>query len=195
MVNQAKGKRPRKLSFEAKVSIAIAVLLAFGLLTGPPIWWKLTPWGKPAQAANGPSAGSVAPTPTGPSPSKATVPNLPPGVVGMSGGCDGYQVFAQNRWDPRGAVARAAPNITARITDRFGRNESMIVDGWVHGRPAYPTNTAPWNSDIWLHLADDSGWVSFAGVRETPVSYDPTGLSKNGGTPVPTPGKCRGAVQ
>jgi hypothetical protein len=72
---------------------------------------------------------------------------------------------------------------------------SIAVDEWVHSRPAYPTNSAPWNSDVWFHLADNSGWVSFAGVRATPVKHDPTGEDPDGGTPAPTSGRCEGSVR
>jgi hypothetical protein len=116
----------------------------------------------------------------------------PNGVTGFSGGCDAFQIFAQNRWDPYGTAVRAQPNVLSPKVSGFAPNQSIAVDGWVHSRPAYPTNSAPWNSDIWFHLADQSGWVSFAGVRATPVSRDPTGLA-DGGPPAPTPGNCEGA--
>jgi hypothetical protein len=116
-------------------------------------------------------------------------------VVGMSGGCEPFQVFAQNRWQPYGAAVREQPNVLSTQTTSFPGNMSISVNGWVHSRPAYPTNTAPWNNDVWYHLTDGAGWVAFAGVRATPVRRDPTGLSKNGGTPAPISASCEGAVQ
>lgn len=148
---------------------AIAVVLTVAAASSAPWWWQDTPW--------------------------ASKDRVLPGVTGMSGGCDAYQVFTQNRWAPVGTVVRAAPNIASNRVGGYAANQSIFVDGWVHSRVAYPTNTAPWNSDIWFHVSDDSGWVSFAGVRATPVTYDPTGLSPDGGTPAVTPGTCQAAVQ
>lgn len=156
----------QRLSHDGKVSIWLTLVVAVLGASSAPWWWKYTPLGD-----EGP----------------------PPGVIGFSGGCDAFQVFAQNRWNPYGTAVRAAPNVTSKKVGGFAPNESIAVDGWVHSRPAYPTNTAPWNNDVWFHLADQAGWVSFAGVRATPVSQDPTGLSKNGGPPAPTNGKCEGA--
>jgi hypothetical protein len=119
----------------------------------------------------------------------------PPGVVGFSGGCDAFQVYAQNRWQPYGAVVRAQPNINSKVESHLPGNFAIDVNGWVHSRPAYPTNTAPWNSDVWFHMADDSGWVSFPGVRAAPVGEDPTGQSPQGGIPVPTSATCEGSIQ
>jgi hypothetical protein len=159
-----------KLSTEAKVGLAATIVVAVLAASSGPWWWQYTPWGK-------------------------SRPQLPPGVVGFSGGCDAFQVFAQNRWDPIGTVVRAQPNVNSKNVGTYGPNQSITVNGWVHSRPAYPTNTAPWNSDIWFHVADDSGWVSFPGVRAAPVAHDPTGLDPYGGTPAPTSGSCEGAVQ
>lgn len=148
--------------------IWVGIVIAVVTMSSAPWWWQYMPWEH----------------------------RLPEGVTGMSGGCDAYQVFAQNRWDPVGPVVRAAPSITSKIVSiQYGANQSIAVNGWVHSRAAYPTNKSPWNSDIWFHVADDSGWVSFAGVRETPVGHDPSGLSPDGGPPAPTPGNCQGAVQ
>jgi hypothetical protein len=115
-------------------------------------------------------------------------------VLGMSGGCESFQAFAQNRWTPVGTTVREAPNVLSGSVRTFPPNMSIAVNGWVHGRPAYPTNTAPWNNDIWFHLADNLGWVSFAGIRAYPTSFDPTGLA-DGGPAVATSPACAGAVQ
>lgn len=121
--------------------------------------------------------------------------SAPPGaVVGFSGGCATYQIFAQNRWDPVGTAVRAQPNVLSAQEGSFPANMSIAVNGWVHGAPAYPTNAAPWNSDIWFHLADGAGWVSYPGVRAYPVSFDPTGQAE-GGPAAPTPSQCQGAMQ
>lgn len=184
----------RRLSHEFKVNLIVTLIITVLAAGSAPWWWKYTPWAGPDPVASSTPTPALTPTSSS-SPTASASSSLPPGVLGMSGGCDGFQVYAQGRWDARGAVVRAAPNKEAKIVDRFAVNESMIVNGWVHSRPALPMNTSPWNSDIWFHMSDDSGWVSFPGVRERPVNYDPSGLSKDGGTPAPTLGKCRGAIQ
>lgn len=156
---------PPEFKFGLVISLVLTVLAA----SSAPWWWRYMPW--------------------------EGDDSLPAGVTGFSGGCDAFQVFAQNRWDPVGTVVRASPNVTANRVGSFRPNYSITVNGWVHSRPAYPTNTSPWNSDVWFHLADNSGRVSFPGVRATPVAHDPTGLSKFGGTPAPTARRCEGSVQ
>lgn len=113
----------------------------------------------------------------------------------MSGGCAPFQVYAQNRWAPYGTAIREQPNVLSTQVGSEPGNMSLSVNGWVYGRAAYPTNTPPWNSSVWYHLADGAGWVSFPGVRATPTAPDPTGLSKDGGAPAPTPANCQAAVQ
>jgi hypothetical protein len=117
-----------------------------------------------------------------------------PEVAALAGGCSGYQLYAQNRWAPTGAAVRVAPGPDAKKVNGFAGNEVVTVDGWVHGKVALPTNTAPWNSDIWFHLSDGSGWVSFPGLRSAPNSTDPTGRSPDGGIPPATPPDCQGHV-
>ncbi len=158
-----------ELSKEAWIGLGAAVFLAVATATSAPWWWP--------SDHHTPTALSTSPS------------------VGMSGGCAPFQVFAQNRWAPVGTAIRVAPNVQSEQAGSFPGNMSISVDGWVHGRPAYPTNTAPWNSDVWFHLTDGAGWVSFPGVRATPVGYDPTGLSANGGTPAPSSPSCEGAIQ
>lgn len=114
-------------------------------------------------------------------------------VIGFVGGCEPYLLHAQNRWSPWGAKIRAAPDSGAQRVGRLGGNELVQVDGWVHGDVPYPHNSLPWNGDIWFHLADDSGWVSFAAVRELPTSRDQTSLDPYGGEPPPMPAVCQGA--
>lgn len=112
----------------------------------------------------------------------------------FSGGCGGYQLYAQNRWNPVGAAIRSAPDPLARKVGGFSPNEVVPVNGWVRAKVAYPTNPAPWDSDVWFHLADGGGWVSFAGVRGAPSDFDPTGRSPDGGIPAATPASCQGTL-
>lgn len=126
-------------------------------------------------------------------------PTVPPvtvsEVVGFSGGCEPFRVIAQNRWKPYGTAVRAGLTVSATKIGSFAPNEPIYVDGWARGDVAYQYNSSPWNSNIWFHLADDSGWVSFAGVRELPTTPDPSSLDAYGGPPAPTPKTCRGAAQ
>jgi hypothetical protein len=158
-----------RLSTDAKIGLAFSLVLVVGGASSAPWWWHELPW------AHG--------------------DRLPPGVVGFSGGCDAFQVYAQNRWVPYGASVRAAPNIDSTFERGLPGQFAFDVNGWVHSRPAFPTNTAPWNSDVWFHMADNSGWVDFAAVRAEPVAQDPTGLSTDGGVPVPTTNNCEGSLQ
>jgi hypothetical protein len=115
-------------------------------------------------------------------------------VAGLRGGCAPFQIHAQNRWAPLGTTVHAQPNVLSTEMSTFPGNKSLSVNGWLHGRAAYPTNTPPWNSDIWFHLASGIGWVNFAAVRALPTSPDVTGLADDGGTPAPTPPQCQGAL-
>lgn len=113
------------------------------------------------------------------------------GVVGFVGGCAPFRVYAQNRWLPYGAAIRSGPSLANKQISARDPNQSIEVNGWVHGDVAYPHNAKPFNSNIWFHLADGAGWVSFAGVREDPTFNDPT-LLASGGTPAPTEPGCQG---
>ncbi|MHB1595602.1 MAG: hypothetical protein ACYCU3_15655 [Streptosporangiaceae bacterium] len=159
------------LSRDTWVGIGVSVFLAVAAAGSAPWWWKYV-HPSPAAAASA-TSGEIA---------------------GMSGGCPKFQVFAQNRWAPLGTAIRSQPNVLSAQVGSFPGNMSIAVNGWVYGRAAYPTNTPPWNSNIWFHLADGAGWVSFPGVRATPTSPDPTGRA-NGADPAPTPQDCEGAVQ
>ena len=116
---------------------------------------------------------------------------------GFRGGCEKFRVYAQNRWEPLGTAVREEPDVlSSKIEPSFAPNEVIAVDGWIEtGEAVYPTNTPPWNSDIWFHLANSEGWVSFAGVRGTPTSPDPGGMSGEGGEPAPTTPECKGSYQ
>jgi len=119
----------------------------------------------------------------------------PDGVAGLVGGCEKFPLFAQNRWDPLGASGRAEPSATGGKVRSFAPNEIVVVDGWVRSRAPYPANSPPWNSDVWFHLADDSGWVSFAGVRADPTTPDETGgFSPDGGRAAPLDEACSGSI-
>lgn len=119
----------------------------------------------------------------------------PPGVAELVGGCEPFVVVAQNRWEPIGVMARAQPLLSGKEVARYLGNTHLTVDGWVRTRAPYPENPSPWDSDVWFHLSDSSGWISFAGVRADPTPYDPTGLDPNGGRPAPTPAECSGTVR
>jgi hypothetical protein len=107
-------------------------------------------------------------------------------------GCKKFGVYAQNRWVPLGAAERKTPDVLAAKIGGFAGNEMVAVNGWTHtDTPAYPTNSPPWNSNVWFHLANSNGWVSFAGVRGEPITPDPTGLNE-GGRPAPTTPECEG---
>lgn len=120
---------------------------------------------------------------------------VPPGVASLIGGCTRYNLYAQNRFPPLGARVMAAPLPDAKKVDGRAGNEIVTVDGWVRTKAPYPTNPEPWNSDIWFHLADQSGWVSFAGVRSAPTSPDMNGRDPYGGEPAGLDRSCEGSVR
>jgi hypothetical protein len=117
--------------------------------------------------------------------------HAPPGVSELVGGCTPYRLFAQNRWQPFGAALRAEPMVESKQLGNFDPNQSIPVDGWVRTRAAYPSNSAPWNSDVWFHVYWGSGWVSFAGTRADPST--PSGTDD--GRPSPAPMECSGSVR
>ncbi|MEZ0579301.1 hypothetical protein [Nocardioides sp. MH1] len=119
-----------------------------------------------------------------------------PDVIGISGGCEPFAVWGQNRWEPYGAKILARPLREARQVGGVAPNKTVYVDGWVRTEDGNLTNRPPWNSNIWFHLADGTGWVSFAGTRGAPTTHDPTGgFSDDGGTPPPHPDACRAALR
>jgi hypothetical protein len=111
------------------------------------------------------------------------------------GGCQPFTVFAQNRWDPRGAALRVEPSRDAQQIGNFDPNQLVVVNGWVRTRAAYPSNSPPFNNDIWFHVADGSGWVAFGAVRADPTTYDPTGFDPDGGRPAPIEPTCSGSYR
>lgn len=114
-------------------------------------------------------------------------------TIQIEGGCDPFRVHAQNRWSPFGAAVREAPNIESTQLYAVQGNDVIFVDGWVHSRAPYPTNTAPWNSDVWFHVVD-GGWVSFAGVRENPTAPDPEDGFGEGGDPAVLIPECQAVL-
>jgi len=116
-------------------------------------------------------------------------------VTGMSGGCAPFSAIAQNRYPPYGTAIRAQPNALSTQLGSFTGNKAISVNGWVYGTAEYPTNPPPWNSNVWFHLTDGAGWVSFAGVRAYPMTPDPDGLNPDGGPPVAIAKDCQGEVQ
>lgn len=125
----------------------------------------------------------------------AEAPSNPIGVSGMSGGCKPFEAIAQNSYPPYGAAIRAQPNAQSTQITSYAGNKPISVNGWVYGTAEYPTNPPPWNSNIWFHLTDGTGWVSLAAVRAYPMTQDPNGLNPDGGPPVATSKACEGAVQ
>lgn len=158
------GTRGGDRGFAIVLALVVAVLGA----SAAPWWWPLVT----GSSSDGP----------------------PAGVTGFVGSCDPFRVYAQNRYPPLGAAIRAAPEVESRQMGSEAGNKAIIVDGWVRSRVGYPSNPPPWDSDVWFHLADDSGWVSFAGVRELPTSPDESGLDPDGGPPAPASEACHGAI-
>lgn len=122
-------------------------------------------------------------------------PCAPEGVLCFVGGCEPFSVYAQNQYTPVGTVIRAEPRRTGREVGSFSPNKLVPVDGWVRTHAAYPHNTPPFDSDVWFHLADDRGWVSFAGVRADPTTPAVDPYDRNGGRPAPTPPECSGTFR
>ena len=133
-----------------------------------------TPPQPPAQLPGHNGSGQVpSPTPVQPPPAK----------------CAAFTVYAQNRWNPNGAALRGAPDHTSPKLGGFTGNTPLSVDGWTYGSTPYPNNPAPFNSNVWFHLSNGSGWVSFPGVRGAPTSYDPA--SNDGGPAAPVRPECK----
>jgi hypothetical protein len=119
-----------------------------------------------------------------------------PEIPSIEGGCgDGYTLFAQNKWAPAGASIRAGPDVGAKKLGSLGGNEPLVVDGWVTGSVPYPNNPAPYDSNIWFHMKNGAGYVSFGGVRAQPTVFDPTSRDTAGQIPAPTPLACRAVVR
>jgi hypothetical protein len=111
------------VSRDTMIGAGVALLLGVAAATGPPWWFKAVGLESTHSSSQRTSA-----------------------VVGMSGGCMPFQVFAQGRWRPLGTAIRAAPNVLSTQVGSFPANMSISVNGWVYGRSAYPTNVAPWTA-------------------------------------------------
>ena len=114
---------------------------------------------------------------------------------GIVGDCTPFNLYAQNQYEPYGTLLWASPSPTASNSPAFGPNQLITVDGWVRERTPYPSNQPPWDSDAWFHLADNSGWVTFAGVRATPTTPDPQGGYGPGSSPAPLDSRCAGTFR
>ena len=122
-------------------------------------------------------------------------PCAPEGVMCFVGECEPFSVYAQNRYDPIGTSIRATPRREGRKVGSFAPNELVPVDGWVRSQSAYPHNTPPFDNDVWFHLADDRGWVAFAGVRADPTTPVADPGDTDGGRPAPIPAECSGTFR
>lgn len=111
------------------------------------------------------------------------------------GGCAPFNVHAQNEFDPFGTLIWSAPSPTAENAPGFSPNQLITVDGWVRTRSPYLTNPEPFNSDAWFHLANEAGWVSYAGIRADPTAPPPDGNFGTGTAAVPLDPDCRGSYR
>ncbi len=108
----------------------------------------------------------------------------------FDGGCQQFEVYAQNRWNPLGAAERERPELLSKKVGGFIPNSIIEVNGWLHSsKEVYPNNDPPFNSDIWFRTIDNR-WVSFAGVRAEPTEPDQTGHA-SGGKPAIEPTECQ----
>ena len=114
----------------------------------------------------------------------------------LVGGCAPFNVYSQYQFRPYGTLRWSAPEPTAPRTPGFSENELITVDGWVKAQSPYAaSNTPPWNADVWFHLADDGGWVTYAGVRSAATQPDPEGGFGPGSDPVPLDPDCQGTYR
>ncbi len=90
-------------------------------------------------------------------------------------------VYAQGEVHPyEGARLTSTPERVEDASNRLGKfepNDEITVMGWVDtGAAAYPDNgtledgSEPWDGNEWLVLADGSGYVNHAAVRNQPTS-------------------------
>lgn len=103
--------------------------------------------------------------------------------------CSTFTVYAQNRWNPQGAVKRASPDHNSARVSGYPGNAAISVNGWTYGSTPFAGNPAPFNNNVWYRVADGSGWVSFPGVRATITSFAPD--SSDGGPPAPMTAECK----
>jgi hypothetical protein len=178
------------------IGAVLSLVTGVVLLGSAPFWWddagRLLGGNDPAGSSGSRGAAGQGSPASGAEHSDAS-DGPGNGVTSLIGGCGGFQLYAQNRWAPFGAAVRESPSPAARQVAGIPGNGIVYVDGWIHGPVAYPLDSAPWNSDAWFHLADGTGWVSFAGTRAVPTDQDPTGRA-DGGIPAPTPPDCEGSI-
>ena len=117
------------------------------------------------------------------------------GVMRIAGGCEPFLVYGQNRYAPVNARILVAPYRESHQIGSLVANKIAYVDGWVRTESGNPSAGEPWNSNVWFHLVDDQGWVSFGGVRALPTSLDETGFDTYGGEPVPVLAECEAALR
>lgn len=113
----------------------------------------------------------------------------------LVGGCAPFNLYAQNQFEPYGTLLWASPSPTAANSPGFSPNQIVTVNGWVRTRTPYTSNQPPWDSDAWYHLADNSGWVTYAGVRSTPTTPNPSGGSGKGTAAAPLDSTCSGTYR
>lgn len=112
------------------------------------------------------------------------------------GGCPAFNIYSQNQFAPFGTLRWSAPEPTAERAPAFSENELITVDGYVKAQSPYAgANTPPWDADVWFHLADDSGWVTFAGVRAAATVPDPEGGFGPGSDAVALDPGCQGSYR
>jgi TIR domain len=172
-----------KVPYKLKWNTLISVILAISAAGSAARWWRFMPW----DHSSARPLSAVAPR------DHSTRP--PSAVAHFSGGCAPFEALAQNRFSPYGAAIRARPDALSTKVGSYSGNKVISVDGWVHGTAEYVKNPPPWNSNVWFHLTDGSGWVSFPGVRADPTGPDPDAVSPDRGTPVPTLHSCEGTVK
>ena len=115
---------------------------------------------------------------------------------GSVGGCPAFNVYAQNQFQPFGTLRWTAPEPTAERSPGFSRERLAQFTGWVKAQSPYAGgNTPPWDADVWFHLADGSGWVTFVGARAAATVPDPESGFGPGSDPVPLDPTCQGTYR
>jgi hypothetical protein len=114
--------------------------------------------------------------------------------IGSHANCDLFRAYAQNQWDPVGAEEHFRPTMSSNVVKRYGPNTVIPVDGWVHGSADFTVLGPPFNSDVWFHVGDGSGWIPAAGLRSAPTKK-PALTSPNGGPAVQSTANCEGSAE
>ena len=135
------------------------------------------------------TTGQVAPT----SSTTEYVPSDTDPLNRFVGGCGRFHVYEQGRYatpgygaalrvDPFPSAPRVDLDPSTERMDGSASNTIIPVNGWVATEAPYLTNPDPWDSDVWFHLTNGTGWVSFAGVRAEPSSPEGTDGPEGGRT-------------